>query len=130
MFQCSIFYQVVTCLSGLSTNIQHGPSQYLPFRNIPLHYFPYNRGILEIRPLHSNFSIGFLLFFEKNQIKTVTFFMEECGVCDQILPDAWEQTQPWQCPGPGVSPHRHLDIVFMVKKITLTSLSSTILILE
>ena len=59
---------------------------------------------------------------------TVTFFMEEC-VCDQNLPDAWEQTQPWQCPGPGVSPHRHLDIVVMVKKITLTSLRA-ILILE
>ena len=53
----------------------------------------------------------------------MTFFLEEC-VCDQILPDAWEQTQPWQCPGPGVSPHRHLDIVVMVKKITLTSNSN------
>ena len=77
--------------------------------------------LLEIRPLHGNFRVGFLLLFEKNQVVT-DFFMEECDVCDQILPDAWEQTQPWQCPGPGVSPHRHLDIVVMVKKITLTSL--------
>ena len=84
--------------------------------------------LLEIRPLHGNFRVGYLLLFEKNQVVT-DFFMEECDVCDQILPDAWEQTQPWQCPGPGVSPHRHLDIVVMVKKITLTSLRA-ILILE
>ena len=79
--------------------------------------------LLEIRPLHGNFRVGFLLLFEKNQV-VIDFFMEECDVCDQILPDAWEQTQPWQCPGPGVSPHRHLDIVVMVKKITLTSNSN------
>ena len=81
--------------------------------------------LLEIRPLHGNFRVGFLLLFEKNQVVT-DFFMEECDVCDQILPDAWEQTQPWQCPGPGVSPHRHLDIVVVVKRITLKA----ILILE
>ena len=78
--------------------------------------------LLEIRPLHGNFRVGFLLLFEKNQV-VIDFFMGEC-VCDQILPDAWEQTQPWQCPGPGVSPHRHLDIVVVVKRITLTSNSN------
>ena len=83
--------------------------------------------LLEIRPLHGNFRVGFLLLFEKNQVVT-DFFMEECDVCDQILPDAWEQTQPWQCPGPGVSPHRHLDIVVMVKKITLTSLRAILIL--
>ena len=45
-------------------------SQYLSLRNTPLHYFPYDRCILEIRPLHGNFRVGFLLLFEKNQIVT------------------------------------------------------------